>query len=262
MWQGLIGSILLYGAFLVHGRLGLAAFYQRRFYGLTLLDVAQLVLGLAISALLANHLADTRLALLLYGLPKRYARVLITFWVLVPLFGVLQVAVLTVAWSHGCIGIHNAFRLKRWYGRASRSLLVIAILIPVLALLGFVQGAREAARDMALASWRAVELSQERIGTPAEATSLFHIRDIFIFAYPYWLAQRGWRSEGRGYQPRYAVFFLSPAYAHQSHESRLVQLLCASGGTIQVRCRTPRNDGRHGSRGKVGGVREGRCFCC
>jgi len=134
VWQGLIGSILLYGAFLVHGGLGFAAFYQRRFYGLTLLDVAQLVLGLAISALLANHLADTRLALLLYGLPKRYSRVLITFWVLVPLFGVLQVAVLTVAWSHGCIGIHNAFRLKRWYGRASRSLLVIAILIPVLAL--------------------------------------------------------------------------------------------------------------------------------
>ena len=82
MWQGLIGSILLYGAFLVHGGLGFAAFYQRRFYGLTLLDVAQLVLGLAISALLANHLADTRLALLLYGLPKRYSRVLITFWVL------------------------------------------------------------------------------------------------------------------------------------------------------------------------------------
>ncbi len=185
LWQGAVGSLLLYGAFLVHGGLGLAAFYQRRFYGLTGSEWTQLVLGLAIPALLANHLADTRLALLLYGLPKQYPQVLATFWVFVPLFGVLQVVVLIVAWAHGCIGMHTAFRLKRWYGRVDRLLLVLAVLLPVLALLGFVTGAREVARDLHVPAWRAVELAPARIGTPPEAAHLFAVRNACIGA---WLA--------------------------------------------------------------------------
>ena len=180
LWQGVIGSILLYGAFLLHGGLGVFAFYQRRFFGLRWLEGAQLVLGLAVPALLANHLADTRLALLLYGIPKQYPQVLATFWVLVPLFGALQVVVLIVAWGHGCIGMHYAFRLKPWYGRASRLLLVLAILLPVLALLGFVQGGREVARAMAVPAWRAAELGAAKAGTSAEAVHLFHVRDLFI----------------------------------------------------------------------------------
>lgn len=179
-WQGVIGSLLLYGAFLLHGGLGVFAFYQRRFFGWRWAESAQLVLGLAVPALLANHLADTRLALVLYGIPKQYPQVLATFWVLVPLFGALQVAVLIVAWAHGCIGMHYAFRLKRWYGRVNRLLLVLAVLLPVLALLGFVQGAREVARAISLPAWRAVELGAARMGTPAEAERLFHVRNLFI----------------------------------------------------------------------------------
>lgn len=183
IWQGLLGSILLYGAFLVHGGLGVAAFYRRRLHGMTWLEAAQLVLGLAIPALLFNHLADTRLALLVYGIPKRYPQVLATFWVLRPLFGWLQVTVLIVAWAHGCIGMHSAFRLKRWYGEARQVLLVVAILVPVLALLGFAEGAREVARDMALASWRAIELAPDRVGSAADAARLFGIRNLAIIAY-------------------------------------------------------------------------------
>jgi len=185
LWQGVVGSLLLYGALLVHGTLGLAAFHQRRFYRLTGTEWTQLVLGLALPALLANHLADTRLALLLYGLPKQYPQVLATFWVLVPFFGLLQVVVLIVAWTHGCIGMHGAFRLKRWYGRVERWLLVLAVLLPLLALLGFVAGAREVARDMLVPGWRAAELAPARIGTPAEAAHLFAVRNVCIGA---WLA--------------------------------------------------------------------------
>ncbi len=180
LWQGVIGSLLLYGAFLLHGGLGVFAFYQRRFFGLRWPDHAQLVLGLALPALLANHFADTRLALLLYGIPKQYPQILATFWVFVPLFGALQVAVLIVAWGHGCIGMHYAFRLKRWYAGAGRLLLVLAVLLPLLALLGFVQGAREVARAMASPAFRAAALGAAKIGTPAEAAHLFHLRNLFI----------------------------------------------------------------------------------
>ena len=47
-----------------------------------------------------------------------------------------------VAWTHGCIGIHYWLRAKAWYGRARLALYTGALLLPVLALLGFVQGGR------------------------------------------------------------------------------------------------------------------------
>jgi adenylate cyclase len=61
--------------------------------------------------LLANHLAGTRIAFEAYGIDKSYAQVLYSFWVASPHLGVVQLALLIVAWTHGCIGIRFWFRL-------------------------------------------------------------------------------------------------------------------------------------------------------
>lgn len=59
-----------------------------------------------------------------------------------PFNGVKQTVALLVAWVHGCIGIYFWLRPRRWFLRAAPLLLSLAILLPVLALLGFANSGR------------------------------------------------------------------------------------------------------------------------
>ena len=59
-WQGVIGTTLLYGSLLIHPCLGVWSLYARRYVGWRAPEIVQLVLGLSIPALLANHVAVTR----------------------------------------------------------------------------------------------------------------------------------------------------------------------------------------------------------
>jgi adenylate cyclase len=55
IWQGWVGTILLYGSLVTHFFLGLWALYERRALYWTPGEMAQLLLGLCIPPLLANH---------------------------------------------------------------------------------------------------------------------------------------------------------------------------------------------------------------
>jgi adenylate cyclase len=183
IWQGVLGTIALYVALSTHFCLGLWAFYQRRHFGWTRTEVTQLALGLCIPLLLMNHLFVTRIALAQFGLQKGYAQELYSFWVAAPHLGVLQVSVLIVAWIHGCIGVYLWLRLKRFFERAKSALLCAAVMLPVLALLGFYQGGRTV---LALAhdpAWRAESLNPWQIGQPAENARLLLERDLSLLAF-------------------------------------------------------------------------------
>lgn len=108
IWQGVVGTTLLYGSLLIHPLLGVWSLYARRYVGWRLPEVVQLVLGLSIPALLANHVAVTRGAKLFFGADKTYSTELHVMWVALPILGVIQVTVLIVAWTHACIGLHYA----------------------------------------------------------------------------------------------------------------------------------------------------------
>src|SRR5580704_9543864 len=84
VWQSVIGTIVLYGAFILHFSLGLYALYERRVAHWSFSELAQLLLGLAVPPLLATHLAGTRIAFAAYGIDKGYAQVLYSFWVSAP----------------------------------------------------------------------------------------------------------------------------------------------------------------------------------
>jgi adenylate cyclase len=180
VWQSLPGTVVLYGAFIVHFLLGLYALYERRVVHWTGSELAQLLLGLAVPPLLANHLAGTRIAFAAYGIDKGYAQVLYSFWVAAPHLGVIQIALLIVAWSHGCMGIRYWFRLRPWFAQVRDVLLCGAVMLPVLALLGFLQSGREVvalARDPA---WRARALAPERVGVVTQNLWLADLRDDFL----------------------------------------------------------------------------------
>jgi hypothetical protein len=108
-------------------------------------EATQLSPGLTIPVLLAGHVVGTRMANLLYGQLDPYSRVALALWQFRPDLGLRQSIVLLVAWTPGCIGIHFWLRLSPWYPRVRALLFATAILLPVLALLGFVNLGRTAA---------------------------------------------------------------------------------------------------------------------
>ena len=176
IWQSPPGAILLYGALLTHLCLGFWALYERRQFRWTRLEATQLVLGLLIPFLLADHFVGTRVSLSLFGTNKGYAEELLKFWVRSPGAGALQAALLMIVWIHGCIGVHFWLALKPFYSRVRNLLLSAAVLLPTLALLGYYQGGRDTLRAVEDPAWQAQHITPGRIGTDDENALLVRVR--------------------------------------------------------------------------------------
>jgi len=142
-WRNPLATVALYASFLVHFSLALWALYQRHHLRMPLWEGLQLALGLCIPLLLAVHFAGTRLAHEWYGVQDTYSKIVLTLWKLSPVHGWRQSVLIVIAWIHGCIGFHFWLRLRPWYARYSQVFFALGLLLPVLALLGFVQGGRE-----------------------------------------------------------------------------------------------------------------------
>ncbi len=143
LWRHPLATLALYGALVTHGALALWALWQRHTLRMPAWEAAQLTLGIAIPAILAPHAVGTRLAHELYGVQDVYPRIVLALWELAPERGVRQALLVVLAWTHGCIGLHYWLRFRSWYPRARAWLFAPALLLPVLALLGFAQAGRE-----------------------------------------------------------------------------------------------------------------------
>ena len=183
-WRSSIGTVLLYGSLLVHIGLAFRALYERRTLRMPLWEAAQLALGLCVPPLLMGHVFGTRITWELYGVEDAYSRLSLSLWALTPELGRKQVLTLAVVWSHAMIGLHANVKLRPWYPRAAPWLLAAALLLPVLALLGFVNAGRQAAalaRDPAV---RAELLWRGRAPlTVAETARLRTLRDLTLTTY-------------------------------------------------------------------------------
>ncbi len=151
LWRTWPGTIALYGAALVHVSLAAKRIVSRRVWRMPIEEAAQIVLGLLIPILLVNHALGTRYASSVLGTDDSYPAILRVlygsnfYW---------QTALVLVVWCHGVIGIHYAFRSKPWFGRVREIGRVLAFLVPVLALAGFVAAGREAiSMDVPGAVW-------------------------------------------------------------------------------------------------------------
>jgi adenylate cyclase len=182
-WQFPPVGIVFYAAALVHTGLGIRALYERRQFRRTAIEPLQLVLGLSIPVLVISHIASVRLGQTLFGQEKLYPQLFYANWVVMPSKMWVLLAVMVVAWIHGCIGLHFWLRLKAFYKRAAPFLLAAAVLIPTLAMLGLYQGGRNVAADSDSPKWKADNLSQRQTGTPAEQAVLDSIVDYFLVGY-------------------------------------------------------------------------------
>lgn len=147
IWQSWPGTVLLYGAVATHMCLSAYRITRRHTWRMPRDEAWQILSGLAIPLLAISHVMQTRIAYSWFGLDTSYQAVLYRLW---PAAVGSQILLLLVSWSHGVIGMHHAMRYQTWYNSTWRmSGLVLAVLIPSAALMGFVAGGREASIGVA-----------------------------------------------------------------------------------------------------------------
>jgi adenylate cyclase len=149
-WSLRLISVALYGAFTVHFSLALWALWQRRTLRMPAALVVQYVLGFSVPLLALEHVTATRVAESFYSADRGYyAGVLVALWHNRPDNGAWQALLLVVAWTHACIGLRYRLRLEPWYDRMQPLLYAFALLVPVLALLGYAEAGREVLEKIA-----------------------------------------------------------------------------------------------------------------
>jgi adenylate cyclase len=175
-WRNPLVNLVLYAALLTHVGLALRSLYRRRHLRMPAWEATQLGLGLLIPPLLIQHVVGTRVAVLLFDVVDSYARTLLGFWYLRPEVGLRQTILLLIAWTHGCIGLHYWLRIRPWYARVALPLFAGAVLLPVLALLGFAQGGRAVAALAQEPGWIAALGRAMNAPDPGEAAVLDEVR--------------------------------------------------------------------------------------
>jgi adenylate cyclase len=141
IWRSPLGGVALGGAALVHAGLALKRAVSRRTWRMPKLEALQIVLGLLIPFMLLSHVASTRAIGVFAGYDDSYVHVLRNIW---QGFAYSQSLALLIVWTHGVIGIHSAFHMRRWFKSFRIPLGLLAALVPALALAGFVAAGREA----------------------------------------------------------------------------------------------------------------------
>jgi adenylate cyclase len=146
-WRTAIGTAILLCAVLTHLLNALWSIYVRRSLRLARWEACQLGLGLCIPLLLMLHITSTRVAEELLDVKSSYASVLTVQWQLSPWLGLLQVAAELTVWVHACIGLHFWLRIKPWYARWRALFAGLALLLPTMALCGYIAAGNQLLRD-------------------------------------------------------------------------------------------------------------------
>jgi adenylate cyclase len=141
VWHSWVGTAALYGSFLIHPFLGLLRVAQKRTFRMPLREMVQIGLGICIPFFLVDHIVGTRGMGTFFVFDESYTAVLRRLW---PGLALSQSILLLIVWIHGSIGLHYTLSTRTWYARWRDVMLVTAVLVPVLALIGFAIGGREA----------------------------------------------------------------------------------------------------------------------
>jgi len=182
-WRTKVGTAILAAALLAHYLNALWSIYVRRYLRLTRWEWWQLGLGLCIPLLLMLHVVSTRAAEELLHVTSDYTSVLISQWLLSPWLALLQATALLTVWIHACIGIHFWLRTKPWYARWQPLIVGLGLLLPTLALSGFVAAGNQVLRDatnpdyvrLSLAAANLTDHNRQEIGRIALTTAVVYL---------------------------------------------------------------------------------------
>ncbi len=172
IWRNPLGFVLLFGSLIAHLLLTLWSLYERQSLRMRPAETAQVILGIAIPLLLIPHLIGTAIASRAFGVEDSYRLVVLVLWVDGANRGLQQVIATVVVWGHGCIGMYMWLRVKSWCMRIMPLLYGVALVLPVAALLGYVNAGRNVARLAAEEGWRETFLAAVNAPGAAEGAIL------------------------------------------------------------------------------------------
>lgn len=172
VWRSWPGTVLLYAAALTHPLLALFNWLRRGHYrGIPWQGWVQLALGLCVPPLVVDHVIGTRGLHGAMGVNDSYAYVLIVQFVQEPLIGLRQNILILIAWGHGCIGMYYWLRLKQLSERLWPVLFGLALLLPMLATMGYLSAGRAVLLAMQQPEW--MEAFRNGLNWPGPAANEF-----------------------------------------------------------------------------------------
>lgn len=177
VWRSWPGTLLLYAAAITHPLLALFNWLRRGHYrGIPWQGWVQLGLGLCVPPLVIDHAIGTRGLHEALGVNDSYAYVLIVQFVQEPLVGLRQNLLILIAWGHGCIGVYYWLRLKQLPERLWPFLFGAALLLPMLAMMGYLSGGRAVRLLMQQPDW--LEAFRAGLNWPGAAAGDFGMRNV------------------------------------------------------------------------------------
>jgi adenylate cyclase len=182
-WWSDTGTYLLAAAMAVHAVNALWSIYIRRYLRMPLWEAAQLTLGLSIPPLLFMHVVGTKVSDQFFGTASDYQSVLLSHWVSRPWLAYLQIAAVLTLWAHATIGLHFWLRTKRWYPTWRPILGAFAVLIPALALAGYVSGGNQVMREAQKNPEFAAAVQRDAHRTPEAAAKNAHVTSVGLAIY-------------------------------------------------------------------------------
>lgn len=182
-WTNTIGTLVLATAATTHISLALWTTYIRRSLRMPTWQWVQLGLGLTIPILLVEHALSTGGGILRAGIVPNYEYVLAVFWHFAPVQGWLQVVLLVVTWTHAVVGIHNWLKVKPWYTTWQPHLYGLALLIPVMAIMGYVSGGFEVLEKLKNPLWLIQMLKSIQYPGPEFDQQTQQLRNYWIAGY-------------------------------------------------------------------------------
>ncbi len=183
LWRSLPGTLILYGALIVHMVLAFWGIYQRRRLSMPPWEAVQLLVGLAIPPLLVLHILGNRLASELFATNDSYIFVLLIYFVFNPVALAKQTLVMLLVWLHACVGLHYWLRLKPGYRRILPLAYGLAVLVPTVSLSGVMVAGRDVARLAEDPVWLAAATQQVNFPDEQGIALIYAIENWFYLAF-------------------------------------------------------------------------------
>ncbi|MTH98840.1 adenylate/guanylate cyclase domain-containing protein [Roseibium sp. RKSG952] len=144
LWHNTAGLAFLGLAAFTHMSLALYKASTRRTFKMPAWEFLQLALGLYIPWTLIPHVVATLGLYNAHDLAPTYQRLLAQLW---PQGAIMQSVLLLVVWTHAMTGLHFWLRIYRVYRKLRAPALSFAVGFPLLALWGWIEGARRHAAN-------------------------------------------------------------------------------------------------------------------
>ncbi|MEP1929898.1 MAG: hypothetical protein ABJJ37_01300, partial [Roseibium sp.] len=140
-WTGGVGGLVLGLMLVVHYLIGLWTIFRKPVLNGTTQDMVQVLTGVFVIPIMATHVIGVSM-LGNVGVHLDYQSINQLFWLSNPEIGLLQVILVSVVWVHGSAGLFTWLRSKSNAVAVLPWLYPLAVAVPVLALLGYVQAGR------------------------------------------------------------------------------------------------------------------------